>query len=321
MDKELQVVESCDVPENPESGMIYRLLPKNVDEEYYRERTDRNIGWITREEQDILRNSVVGIAGCGGMGGQLAQIFTRLGIGEIRIADCESFDISNINRQFAAFRSTVGKNKALETARMLRTVSDDLRLTVYVDGVCDRTVGSFVAGCDVICDEIDFWALGARILLHKYARDNNVSLFNCNTIGFGTRLFLFTPSSMTMEECLGFSYQEGLGLQIKIQSKKASMEEIRLVANRMYDRLFPELPEYSVGCKSNRDTILERTILGKAPILATNPSMATGFLADRVLLYLLRNSPRSIVQTPETPGYLYFDAARMEAKAVQGKWW
>lgn len=319
---ELQVVACHDLPENPDSNTIYRLLPKNEDDGYYRERTDRNIGWITWEEQEMLRNSVVGIAGCGGMGAQLAEKFLRLGIGEIRIADIEVFDVSNINRQFAATRFTVGKSKAFETAKMLRGITDDFTLVVYPQGIVPETVDHFLDCCDVVCDEIEFWAVGARILLHQRSRAHGISVLNCNTIGFSTRLFFFTPSSETMEECLGLTYEEALALQEKVQSKKGTPEEIRRVMESVMNGLLPEFPEYCERGQNfqNHRVSRERLIQeGKGAIIATNPPMATGFLANHVLLYLLRDSDikRDVVQPPEMPGYLYFDAAKMEAKIVK----
>ncbi len=68
----------------------------------------------------------------------------------------------------------------------------------------------------------------------------------------------------------------------------------------------------------------ERLIVeGKGAILATNPPLATGLIADRVLLYLLRDSgvKRDIAELPEMPGYLYIDVGKMEARVVKGKWW
>jgi len=46
-------------------------------------------------------------------------------------------------------------------------------------------------------------------------------------------------------------------------------------------------------------------------------------MANRILLYLLKSSSvkRDIVAVPEMPGYLYFDAAKMEAKTVTEQWW
>ncbi|HYF28845.1 MAG TPA: ThiF family adenylyltransferase, partial [Candidatus Paceibacterota bacterium] len=103
-----EVITGTELPEHPDLTKIYRLLPNDEDPAYYAERVDRNIGWLTEAEQYALFGKVVGIAGCGGMGGAIAQSLLRLGVGEIRIADPEVFDISNINRQFAARRDSIG---------------------------------------------------------------------------------------------------------------------------------------------------------------------------------------------------------------------
>src|SRR5947207_2922785 len=116
MSGRIRVIECSDIPENVAPDVIFRVMPKSSDPAYYGVRADLNIGWITSEEQIAVRKSVIGIAGCGGMGGQLAEKLFRLGVGELRIADSEVFDISNINRQLAARREVVGKSKAIETA-------------------------------------------------------------------------------------------------------------------------------------------------------------------------------------------------------------
>lgn len=315
----LKIVKCFDLPKQPDENTIYRLLPKDPDEKYYWERVDRNIGWITKEEQTILRNSVVGIAGNGGMGGLLSAVFIRTGIGETRITDREVFDTSNINRQFAGRRDTIGKSKVVETAKELRRVSDDTIVAVYPQGINETTVDDFVKGCDVILDEIEFFAVGARILLHERARKFGVPLINCNVVGFGSRLFYFTPSSMTMEELLGLTYNEARELENRARagSRDARNEIIR----RVMAGLVPEVPRY----KSDDVEVLWQRLSeeGKGAIFATNPPLSTGFVADRVILHLLSQKSaisRDIVELPEMPGYLYLDAAKMEAKVVKGRW-
>lgn len=286
---------------------------------YYRERVDRNIGWILPHEQEILRRSIVGIAGNGGMGGLLCATLLRAGIGELRIADREVFDLSNLNRQFAARRATVGKSKALETAKELRRITDDARIVIYPEGISEETVDDFVSGCDLVLDEIEFFAVGARILLHQRARNAGVPIFNCNTVGFGTRLFFFTPESTTMEELLGFSYEEAKTQEDAVRAGDSTARN--MLIERVNAGLLPELPEYKGG---DRTLFIKRLIVeGKASIFATNPPLATGFLADRTALYLLRASgvKRTIAHLPEMPGYLYFDAAFMNCKIVRGRWW
>lgn len=323
----LEVISCYDLPKNPDTGKVYRLLPKNVDEAYYWERVDRNIGWITREEQKMLRDKAIGVAGCGGMGAQLAEKLLRLGVGEIRVADIERFDASNINRQFAATRSTIGEFKAFATAKMLRGISDDSIVVVYPQGIAPETADHFLDGCDAICDEIEFWAVGARILLHERARGKGISVFNCNTVGCGTRLFFFTPTSATMEDLLGLSLEEAYELQYKIQRKRATAEEVKKLMDRVMTGLVPELPEYiHADCESEKNVIaVTRRLMkeGRASILASNPPMATGFLADHILFYLLRDSSvrRDFVRPPEMPGYLHFDAVKMLAEVVRKRWW
>ena len=73
----------------------------NFQEAFYWERVNRSLGWLgqtdeeQRQRQAKLRELTVGIAGCGGIGGMVASRLGRLGIGRIKLADPDSFDISN----------------------------------------------------------------------------------------------------------------------------------------------------------------------------------------------------------------------------------
>ena len=308
-------------PATIEPGRVYRLLPHDASDEFYYERTDRNIGWITREEQEMLRHKVVGIAGCGGMGGLLASIFCRLGVGEVRIADSETFDVSNINRQYAAGRLTIGESKAWETARLTRETVDDVTLVVYPEGIIEETVHDFVSGCDLICDEVEFWAAGSRIMLHQHARFLGVPLLNCNTVGFGTRLFLFTPGGYPIERMLGMSYEEAIAQQARIQAGTATEKEVTVLMERILDGLVPELPEYAANPSRYSTVATARARLineRRATIISTNPPLAAGFLADHALFQLLKESPipRTYVLPPPAPGYLYFDCGQHAARVV-----
>jgi molybdopterin/thiamine biosynthesis adenylyltransferase len=283
-------------------------------EEYYRERTDRNIGWITREEQEILRQSVVGIAGCGGMGGLLAATLVRVGIGEVRIADSEVFDISNLNRQFTARRSTVGKSKAYETLLDLEAIADDVKLISYPEGITATNVDTFTNGCTFICDEIEFWASAPRILLHQSARKQQIPVITCCSVGFGSRLFYFPPNGHTVEKMLDTTLIEATEFEERLRSGDASQREIDDVLSKILRTLVPELPQYTSNLETynDRDTCVKRlTLEQKASIIGSNPPLATGLVANRVILQLLaqHGCSRDIPPLPEVPGYLYLDSA------------
>ena len=312
-------VELTELSENASAEQVYILKPKSTDDAFYSERTDRNIGWITKEEQAYLRGLTVGIAGCGGMGGLVAQILLRAGIGTIKIADTETFDVSNINRQFGAMRTTIGQSKALATARLMRNITDDTTIYVYPKGITPEYVDHFLEGCDLVLDEIEYWALAGRILLHKKAREMGIDIINANTVGFGTRLFLFTSRSATIEQCFGVTYEYAEEFEVRNANKQVSHDERIKVMTSVSLGLIPEftsyLPAYA-DCSNLKAVAKRLATEGRAPIIATNPPMASGFLADHAMLHMLQKYTvkRQIVVLPEAPGYLYFDAAKMKAK-------
>ena len=77
----------------------------------YKEFTNRNIGFVTEEEQDIIKSTQVFVCGVGGMGGACANSLIRMGVSNIAIADIDKFEVSNLNRQLFANLDTVNKSK------------------------------------------------------------------------------------------------------------------------------------------------------------------------------------------------------------------
>jgi molybdopterin/thiamine biosynthesis adenylyltransferase len=310
------------VPEFHQSGIAYVIPAQTREAGYYDERTNRNIGWITREEQLLINKAVVSIAGTGGMGGLASQIMVRLGVGELRIADPESFDVSNINRQLAAGINTIGRSKALETGRILRNITDDYRLVIYPQGIEEGMIDSFVRDADIIIDEIEFWNIGSCILMHQAARSLGVPIFNCLTVGFATYLHYFAPDSTPIEELLGIDLEEALELERKVLNRTISSDDRTRLMNSALKCFIPDLPNYFSGseAKVRQDFILHRLEKeGTASIIATNPSVAAGIVANYVLFNLLEKSgvERSIQSIPTAPNYLVIDTAHLTSKIIR----
>ncbi len=323
----MKKVTRYDIPRRPRRDTVYVILPKKFSKRYYRKRTDRNIGWITDDEQmNILHPSVVGIAGCGGMGGLLAATLVRSGIGEVRIADNEVFDVSNLNRQFGATQKTLGKSKAFETARKLRRITSDTTLVIYPKGICKESARDFVSGCDVVCDEIEFWALGARVLLHTAMRKANGTILCTPTVGHSTFITRYTADSMKVETLLEMTYKRAAALQQKISTRTINKKDLAFVIKAAIRFAAPKIPEYSkdVTLFSTVRSVMERLKTEfTASIIGTNPPMATGFLANNVLFFLLKRSPikRVFTDVPLMPGYRMFDAGLGIFETRKTKWW
>jgi sulfur carrier protein ThiS adenylyltransferase len=69
----------------------------------------------------VLRAGVVGIAGAGGLGSNVAVALARAGVGKLIIADYERIEMSNLNRQ-QYFWAQIGKVKVRALLENLRKI-------------------------------------------------------------------------------------------------------------------------------------------------------------------------------------------------------
>lgn len=97
----------------------------------YAEFTTRNIGFISEREQEALRAAKVLVIGVGGMGGAALQSLARTGVGAFAIADVDTFEISNLNRQVFADLDSVSEEKAEATAARLRRINPNIEIEVF----------------------------------------------------------------------------------------------------------------------------------------------------------------------------------------------
>jgi molybdopterin-synthase adenylyltransferase len=97
----------------------------------YAEFTTRNIGFITEPQQRRLLAGRVLVIGVGGMGGAAVQALARTGVGGFAIADIDTFEVSNLNRQVFADLDSVNQPKAGSTAARLRRINPDIELEVF----------------------------------------------------------------------------------------------------------------------------------------------------------------------------------------------
>ena len=80
----------------------------------------------------LFQNSVVGVAGCGGLGSNAAMALTRAGVGTLILADFDVVEESNLNQQYY-FHSDIGKPKVRALASHLRAVNPDIEIITRIE--------------------------------------------------------------------------------------------------------------------------------------------------------------------------------------------
>jgi molybdopterin/thiamine biosynthesis adenylyltransferase len=166
----------------------------------YQEAFARNIGWVTPAEQQALRGKRVAIAGMGGVGGNHLLTLARLGVGHFRIADFDRFDVANFNRQVGAMTSTLDQPKAEVMARMARDINPEVEVEIFSEGVDESNLRSFLEGCDLYVDSLDFFAFDIRQRTFAMCAQLGVPATTAAPLGMGAAVLTFMPGQMTFEE-------------------------------------------------------------------------------------------------------------------------
>jgi len=160
----------------------------------------RNIGWFTEAEQLTLRGKCVAIAGMGGVGGVHLLTLARLGIGAFHIADFDTFDLANFNRQVGASMHTIGRPKVEVMEEMARDINPELDITRFDGGVSADNIDSFLEGVDLFIDGFDFFVLDMRRRVFARCAELGIPAVTAAPIGMGTAFLAFMPKQMTFEQ-------------------------------------------------------------------------------------------------------------------------
>ena len=166
----------------------------------YDEAFARNIGWVTEAEQAALRGKRIAIAGVGGVGGVHLLSLARLGIGAFHVAEMDTFDLVNFNRQAGAMMSTLGRPKVDVMVEMARQINPELDIKVFGEGVNAGNLDAFLDGVDLYVDGLDFFAFQARRDTFNACHAKGVPAVTAAPLGMGTAVLSFLPGRMSFEE-------------------------------------------------------------------------------------------------------------------------
>lgn len=173
------------------------------------ERYIRNLGALTEAECALLRGKTVLVAGCGGLGGYLIEMLLRLGVGEIRAADGDCFEASNLNRQLLSAPALLGKGKAETAAERAAAVNPDIRFVAVQEFVTEANVEELVQGCDAVLDALD--NIASRRLLANACVRANVPLIHGAICGWNAQAAIVMPGDGLMDRI----YPDGAALKSK----------------------------------------------------------------------------------------------------------
>jgi molybdopterin/thiamine biosynthesis adenylyltransferase len=272
-------------------------IRERSDEEFYIERTQRNHFFLGGEKGQLaIRNLKIGIAGLGGMGSNIAEYLARVGVGELRLADPDTIDTSNINRQVIANTNTVGKKKSLTSQNEISVIAPDVKLKVFEQGITQEIVEEFISGCDFIVDEIDIFPLEAHYILHQACRKYSIPVYSAYVIGLGVHFYKFQGNEFKFEDFLSFD------------NKMSDSEILDEVANNVAS-------PNPIYLKNEQLNNFKKVALNKGvPIFGPSCLVGHSIVVTRILCDFLGSEilGQKIPSTPIMPKFVKIDFSTLE---------
>lgn len=115
-----------------------------------------------------LKETCVGVAGCGGLGSNIAVSLVRAGVGKLILVDSDVVELSNLNRQHF-FLDDVGEVKVEALARHLRCINPDVSLRLHNVRLTPDMVGSIFGDVALLLEAFDL-AENKHFLIESWCR-------------------------------------------------------------------------------------------------------------------------------------------------------
>lgn len=177
---------------------------------------------IKEEGIQRLKDSSVLLFGLGGVGGACLLTLARAGIGKMTIVDHDTVSLSNINRQYLADHSTLGKKKCGVGAEAVQRINPECEVTpldlFYLPG--EENPIDF-SSFDYVIDAID--TLKAKVGIIEECYRKNVPVISA--LGCGNRL---DPSKLKVGDIFETSY-DPLARNLRKQLRTLGIPSLKCV--------------------------------------------------------------------------------------------
>src|SRR5271169_563304 len=156
-------------------------------------------GW-GEDTQKKLKGSTIFIAGAGGLGSPVSIYLAVAGVGNIRICDFDSPDLTNLNRQILHNHGRIGMNKAFSAKQTLEELNPHINVTAFTEKILPESVDDLIGDAEIIVDCMDNFP--TRFLLNESAIRKRIPLVFGSIWGMEGQLSFLSPPETPCLKCM-----------------------------------------------------------------------------------------------------------------------
>lgn len=141
--------------------------------------------------QQLLLDSKILIVGAGGLGSAAALYLAAAGIGHLQIADPDTVELSNLQRQILHTTPGIGSNKAQSACTALHALNPEIEVIPLPQQLEASSLPPLIAGVDLVLDCSDNFA--TRFAVNQVCVAQRKPLVSGAAIRFEGQVTAFTP--------------------------------------------------------------------------------------------------------------------------------
>jgi adenylyltransferase/sulfurtransferase len=150
--------------------------------------------------QEKLKRTSVFVAGAGGLGSVISFYMAAAGFGKIRIVDCDSVELSNLNRQILHSNADVGRPKTRSAYETLTGINPEIEVEALEETIREDNIRELLRGSDLIMDAMDNFPI--RYLLNREALKRKIPIFHGAIRGYQGQATTIIPGRTACLFCL-----------------------------------------------------------------------------------------------------------------------
>ena len=167
----------------------------------------RNRDIVSAEEQLKLAEATVAVVGAGGLGGTVILLLARMGIGHLKVVDCDVFDETNLNRQALSNCKNLGIAKVDAAVEAVAAVNPGVEVTAERTTIDSESAKTILSGVDVVVDALD--NAPDRLATEAAAREIGIPFVHGALAGFDAQLMTIYPEDPGLKLLYGEKAQKG----------------------------------------------------------------------------------------------------------------
>lgn len=165
-------------------------LTNGQQQRYKRHVLMKDIGAAGQEKICSARVLVVGL---GGIGSPAALYLAAAGVGTIGLADADTVDISNLQRQIIHATADIGRRKTASASERVAAINPDVKIVVHEEWLEESNISSIIRDYDFVIDGTDNFT--AKFLINDACVRQNKPFSHGGVMSFEGQTLTFVPGS------------------------------------------------------------------------------------------------------------------------------